>query len=136
MTKFEWKEEDFSVGIKVFDEEHKKLIQVFNTLYEAISTGCVQEHLEEILHELSDYTISHFIHEEEAFRKYNYPEYEEHLAQHNEFRVKIKDLILQHKSGSFSFGMPVFHLLISWIRNHIQIVDRKYKDYLNNKGMF
>ena len=135
MTKLEWKKE-MSVGINMFDDEHKKLIDIFNNLHEAITHGQAKHTMSTILAEMTDYATTHFLHEEEVFRKYDYPDLDEHVLEHDHFREELIGFREKQLKGDFDFGIPVFHLLISWIRNHIQRSDKKYQEYLNSKGLY
>jgi hemerythrin-like metal-binding protein len=134
MAKLEWSD-DFSVGVGQFDDEHKELIRLFNDLYDAMSQGLAKDKVPTIIGLLNDYTTSHFVHEEEAFIKYDYPNAEEHIKQHTEFREKLREIKQQLTDGNNTLGIPVFHLLISWIRNHIQKADRAYTAHFNSQGL-
>ena len=58
---------DYSVGVAIFDDEHKKLIAIINSLHEALQTGVNSETLDQISGSMVEYTLMHFRHEEMYF---------------------------------------------------------------------
>ena len=71
MAFIEWSEK-LSIGIKVIDDQHKKLIEQINILHSAMREGKAKEVVGAILEELRAYTKYHFSNEEKAFERYNY----------------------------------------------------------------
>ena len=63
MQNVEWKQE-LSVGIETIDEDHKRLIELTNTLINAIDKDIPKEELKTIFEELEAYTHYHFEREE------------------------------------------------------------------------
>lgn len=51
-------------GITEFDDHHRHLIDLLNTLYDDFSAGAPDEHMGSILHELAQYASYHFSAEE------------------------------------------------------------------------
>ena len=134
MAKMEWTDE-LSVKIGIFDDEHKKLINLANKLYDAMSKGQGHEALEDILVELSDYVKIHFGHEEDAMVKYSYPGFPEQKEAHQEFIKKLNDIQTQYESGSFALSIPTLNFLISWIQDHIKKLDKSYSEFFIKQGM-
>ena len=134
MPGIEWSNE-LSVKISTFDNEHKKLIDMLNRLHEAMSQGQGHKALADILNELSGYTKTHFIHEEEAMKKYNYAGLNKHKEAHDEFISKLTDAQAQYNSDSLSLSIQMFNFLWSWIQNHIKKIDQSYSEFLIQHGM-
>ena len=134
MSLLHWADE-YSVGIESFDNDHKKLIMILNKLFDALSKGEAQNLIFTIVMELKDYTQYHFNSEEDAFLKHLYPDYESHKDLHDNFLKKIKDFELNYVNKPQVLAIPVFNLLMSWIKEHIQKVDKNYSNFLKNKGM-
>ena len=130
----QWSEE-LSVKISAFDEEHKRLIAIFNNLSDAMSQGKSQNVLSDILTELSNYTKTHFRREEEAMQKYNYPAFPEHKQAHDEFIRRLSEAQAQHAGGNVRLGIPIFNFLTLWVQNHIKQMDRSYSEFFNNAGL-
>ena len=134
MPKIEWSSK-LSVNISVFDDDHQKLVDLLNKLYEAIVMGQVDSVVPMVLLELVDYTKVHFKKEEAAFEKYGYPSFEEHKKVHDDFVKYLDDFVEQYKSGTASVGIPVFNMLFAWVQDHIMKADKAYTEFLTNAGM-
>ena len=63
MPLFVW-EDKYKVGVKEFDEQHKKLIELINKLYDAMKQGHGKDVLKSIVNDLFEYTKYHFETEE------------------------------------------------------------------------
>jgi hemerythrin-like metal-binding protein len=134
MSIIKWTEE-LSVGVTAFDNDHKKLLEIFNKLFTALSQGAANEVVPTILTELSNYTKTHFNNEENAFKKFNYPEYESHKKLHDGFIKELQDLNDKFNKGHFTLAVPMFNILTDWIKNHIKTIDKKYTNFLNQNGL-
>ncbi len=84
----QWTEE-LSVQVKEIDEQHKKLLGIFFSLFEAINKHKTKEELSGILKELIAYSSYHFATEEKYFHKFKYEFADEHIKQHQTFREKM-----------------------------------------------
>jgi len=73
------------VNIKAIDEQHKGLVDDVNKLADAMKAGRGKEMLNDILRDLLAYADYHFKTEEELFKKYKYPEADEHIIEHRQF---------------------------------------------------
>ncbi|MEI6315089.1 MAG: bacteriohemerythrin, partial [Syntrophus sp. (in: bacteria)] len=71
---------EFSVNIKVIDEQHKKLVDTINMLYDAMSEGKGSTVLADIFNNLAEYTTVHFATEEDFMIRFSYPDYAEHKS--------------------------------------------------------
>jgi hemerythrin len=127
--------EQLSVKIESIDNEHKKLIEIINKLYTAMSRREGHSVLDAILIELADYTATHFKHEEEALQKYNFPGFSGHKKQHEEFVSKVVDTKKKYEEGAIMLTVPIVDFLNSWVQNHIMKMDFAYSDFLIKAGM-
>lgn len=127
--------EQLEVGIAEIDEQHRWLVDTTNTLHALLSTGETQtDELGDLLEQLMDYTMNHFIVEEDIFARLGYPETEAHKAQHNVFCEKVMDLLTRHDMGE-TVGLDALNLLKSWLTNHIIKVDKKYVEHFRAEGI-
>jgi hemerythrin len=136
MPYMQWLDE-YSVGVSVFDDEHKKLIAMLNALHESMVAGQSKQKLFEILDGMIDYTVKHFAHEEELFRRTGYPESITHKLRHEDLKAKVISLrqrAEQKVSGALVIELSNF--LHDWLINHIQGEDKRYGPYLNAHGIF
>ena len=134
MPKVEWSNE-LSVNVAVFDNEHKKLVDILNKLYDAMSQGQGQQAMATVLVELADYTKTHFAHEENAMEKYGYPGLTEQKKAHELFVNKLNETQTQYNSGSVTISVNMFNFLFSWIENHIKKMDSGYSEFFNKLGV-
>ena len=127
--------EHLEVGIAEIDEQHRWLVDTTNSLHALLSTGDAQAaELGAILEQLMDYTMNHFIVEEEIFDRLGYPESDAHKAQHNIFCEKVMDLLTRHDMGE-TVGVEALNLLKSWLTNHIVKVDKQYVEHFRATGI-
>jgi hemerythrin len=134
MAFFEWRE-DYSVGIKKIDEQHKKLVGHLNDLYEAMSTGKGKDALNSVLNGLVQYTKEHFSTEESLMKLYNYPEYEAHRQKHEKMAEHVVKLKQKVDSGEISNPRQITDFLKEWLAKHILSTDKMYGPFLNEKGV-
>lgn len=129
---FKW-DEKYSVGIQVIDYQHKEIFRILDQLYSLLKEGKSENLLEDIIPELENYTIFHFQEEEAYFKRFNYADSNEHIAEHKEFIRKIGEIRLDIEQGRLTIGFELMIYLKIWIDHHILAVDKKYVSSLKNK---
>ena len=78
MEQIIWTEE-FSVGVKRLDEQHKRLIAMINRLMGAPRAKTRSERISDLLSDMTKYAQEHFQTEEDLMRQYDYPHLYKHL---------------------------------------------------------
>lgn len=135
MSVIEWNK-GYSVGVAIFDEEHKKLIAIINQLQTAIAAGVDKLALQRISDSLVEYTLMHFRHEEMYFDDWAYPEAAEHIAIHAELRRQVFEYRKQiMEKDSAVLAEELVQFLSDWLTEHILVDDRKYGTFLFEKGL-
>jgi len=134
MPVMQWTEQ-LSVKIESIDNEHKKLIELINKLFDAMSRREGHNALDSILKELTDYTEFHFSHEEEAMKKYNFPGLATHKTEHENFVNKVADTKKKYEEGAITLTIPLIDFLTTWIKEHILKSDMGYSTFLVKAGM-
>ena len=131
---FIWKEENFSVGVKLIDDQHKRLFEIGSEIYQLANALDDADHYDDIvdlIDELEKYTVYHFDTEEAFFEKYDYHEAEEHIAEHKQFLQKIADIDLsQIDDNQRTFINEIIMFVFKWIIKHINGTDFKYIDFM------
>ena len=128
--------EKLSVGVKLLDDDHKKLVGMVNQLYDGVQSGHGKESLGSILDGLIDYTKTHFAHEEQYFAKTGYHDSTAHKKEHDDFSRQVLEVQKKYKAGVSSvLSLEVMNFLKNWLVTHIQGSDQKYGPYLNSKGI-
>lgn len=127
--------EQLEVGIAEIDQQHRWLVDTTNTLHRLLSSQeAYADQLGDILEQLMDYTMNHFIVEEELFQRLGYPESAAHKAQHNLFCERVMGLLTRHDMGE-TVGLDALTLLKDWLTNHIIKVDKKYVEHFRAQGI-
>jgi hemerythrin len=135
MAFMEWTEE-MDVGISEFNNHHKKLIELINRLFNAMSENKTKEVLEQIFLELIDYTKYHFSAEEKLMIQLNYPEYELHKQEHEILTKQVMEKFEDYKHGRVLVGLHLFTFLKNWLYDHIMKEDKKYGEFFRSKGIY
>ena len=119
-----------SVGVDEIDEDHRKLIQIFNILNHAVAEGDSPEYLAATLEELINCTVWHFSHEERLMLKHRYPETAQHKAEHRELIQTAKEL----QQAVLQAGKPLVdeqvEFLERWLTEHILTADGRLGSHL------
>lgn len=130
-----WNEE-YSVGIETIDEQHKELVCMINTLYDALAEGKTSEVQDDILNGLLDYSDRNFTYEEDLFNRYDYPDAEIHRKEHACLDDRLVGLKSRLEVGNLFLGEVVLlKLLQDWLINHVMKSDRRLGDFLIEKGV-
>jgi hemerythrin len=128
--------DDMSVKVKLFDSEHKKLIDLAEALAVALKSGNIRINVPDLIEDLVQYSKTHFKNEEEMMQQYNYPGYETQKKQHNEFIIKVSDMKRDYDpKNDPKVAQQTFAILQAWIGHHILKVDKEYGDFFNGKGL-
>lgn len=135
MSFIDW-DQSYSVGVAIFDDEHKKLIAIINQLHEAITSGVDKPALQQISDNLVEYTLMHFRHEEMYFDDWAYPEADGHIDSHAKLRRQVfeyRKQVQEKDTVQLAGELTVF--LRDWLLHHILEEDRKYGQFLCEKGL-
>jgi len=138
MEFFKW-DEKYCTNIQEFDADHKKLISLFNKVYDKVfqckDIDAERELTDETLNELGDYVREHFMAEEKLMLKFGYPKYEEHKQKHDDFIKEVNKLIDQHIQGEVALSFSMFVLVKDWITHHILMMDKEYGRFFNERDI-
>jgi hemerythrin len=130
---FEWKEE-YSVSVKRFDGEHKKLFSLLNELNDAMASGQGRFVVGKVLQQLLMYTREHFAAEEAAMLAVSYAGLASHIAEHRELSKKVEKFTADYSKGNTVISIDLLYFLREWLENHILSTDRKYSKALAGVG--
>lgn len=125
-----------SVGVEVFDNDHKKLVGMLNELFDSVQAGKGKQVLGKILDSLVAYTAEHFAREEVLMQKHGFGEFAAHKKEHDDLVKQVLDVQNKYNSGqTATLSMEVMNFLKNWLVKHIQGTDKKYTPFLNAKGV-
>lgn len=127
-------DDSYSTGVELFDNQHKGLFKLLNDLHDGIREKKNREALGVALGGLVEYTKTHFVDEENAMQAANYPDFASHKNQHVDFIMQVAEIQTRYRSGDPVMTMELIGLLVQWLKNHIQTVDRAYGPHLKSRG--
>jgi hemerythrin-like metal-binding protein len=119
-----------SIGVEEIDEDHRKLIHIFNILNHAVAEKESKEYLAATLEELINCTVWHFSHEERLMLKHRYPEAEAHRKEHRDLIISAKDLQQEILQADMPVADEHIQFLERWLTEHILTADGRLGGYL------
>ncbi len=134
MELIQWSE-SLSVNVKEIDLQHQKLVALINTLNDAMRERRTKEVVGDVIKELVDYALTHFLTEERYFEKYRYPKTVEHKHEHDSFAGKVSEFQKKYNEGRLALSIDIMDFLKDWLITHIQGSDKKYTAFFNEKGL-
>jgi hemerythrin len=134
MPALSWREE-FAVGVAAIDQQHRRLIEMLATFYEALSAGDAREALGELLRGLLDYTRYHFSTEERLMEDAAYALRDAHHAQHEVFLAKVTEMQQRFSQGQLILSLEATGFIRDWLSHHILVIDKELGRYLRARGV-
>ena len=134
MAVFQWNP-GYSVGVGAMDAEHKRLIELINGLYEAMSAGKAGEIMGAVIDDLVDYTRLHFKHEEDLMQRHGYPKLAEQQQAHRDFVSRVAAMTAEAREKKIGLPLRAADFLKKWLVGHIQGMDRQYADFFAARGV-
>ncbi len=125
MKKIMWNDQ-FSVGVKKMDDQHRKIIRIFNTLVDNAQANAGSEKVSEVLAEMVGYASEHFKSEEQLLSDHAHPDLQQQKTEHREFRQQAGEFCLLASQGDEKVTHDLLNYLHDWWTNHILIEDKKY----------
>lgn len=128
-------DQSYSVKVKRCDDDHRKLFDLMNALYEAMRVGKGRSVVGQIAGELSDYTQTHFKAEEAFMERANYPGLAGHRVEHHRFVGRVAEFQRELDAGAGANSVAVLEFLKDWLVKHIKKIDQSYSAHLNANGI-
>lgn len=125
MPLVEW-EERFSVGIQSFDDHHRHLVELLNSVYDNFTAGSPEGIIGAVLDELADYATYHFTAEEFWMMKHGYPNTDAHNREHAYFARRVMEIRRDYINGRSPLSEEIQHFLQGWLKDHILTADADY----------
>jgi hemerythrin len=127
----------YSVNVEELDEQHKKMFEIINRVFGLGEDSIKSKKSLEIIKELKEYGDYHLSTEEKYFKKFNYPEADSHVAQHDNYRKIILEIEknLQGPGVKKAFK-ELKDFLRDWWLGHIQGADQEYSEFFNKNGLY
>jgi hemerythrin len=124
-----------SIDDDTIDEQHRQLIKLFNEFMDACKNNRGIHELEKSMSFLMDYTVKHFAVEEAIQIKQAYPGYAEHKKIHENFKLKVAEIVKNFKEkGPTPTMLNTLNFEIgTWVMDHIAKEDKKIGDFLRSQ---
>ena len=124
----QWKEE-YEVGVAEIDEQHQKLIDIANRVYELMRNELAldkYDQIVEILQELKEYTVYHFHFEEGLMQKAKYKKRFSHKILHQNFLAQVEAVDLSAvDENQDAYLIQIMDFIANWLIEHIVGEDKK-----------
>jgi len=124
-------------GHEMIDLQHRELLGIVQELQAAEEN--THDSLDVILAVLThfmDFTISHFMMEEELMAKVGYPPIprEGMIEQHREFTSYSRLRVLEFRKGELLSVLPLQAFLAEWLTAHEFGLDKQLADFIRAQG--
>ncbi|PKL38904.1 MAG: hypothetical protein CVU88_08080 [Firmicutes bacterium HGW-Firmicutes-13] len=131
MQNFKWTD-NYDTKITIIDIQHKQLFKKIDILTIAIYEGKSKKFLKELLLFLEEYIEKHFTFEENIMKLNNYPDYDKHILQHEQFRSLFNDFAddFKLKGGDSYLAIRLEKEIRKWWEYHILNIDMMYVPYI------
>lgn len=123
MSYMQWTEA-LELGINVIDEQHKRIVHYINELDQVSQTGSA-DNIWYAMDGLVDYTITHFLFEEELLDRAGYSYTKAHKRVHDIFRKRVLAFAERAEKGE-NVIPELLPMLKVWLSTHITGEDRDY----------
>ncbi len=134
MAVLAWKE-DYSVKVRRFDDQHRRLIDLVNKLDNALALGKGSAVLSEVLASVTAYAQTHFSDEERIMLQNRFPGFTAHKKEHDQLVASVREFQREVAAGDATVSPGLINFLKSWLLQHIQSVDMQYGPYLSGRGV-
>jgi hemerythrin len=133
----EWNDK-FSVNVDVIDEDHQAFFRLAALMQDVISSPSNEQTylIETAINILEEYIEGHFLREQLAMAKIDYPQLAEHISAHDAFDDRVTLLIKEYRTNhDLTTILALARLVAGWLTQHIQGVDLQYKGLLTNENV-
>jgi hemerythrin len=112
------------------DNEHRIQLGMLKALCDAVEAGEPAEKVHEILDQLTAYSELHFMSEELLMRMYSYPDYDDHVLDHEAMTERLKQILQRYSEGKDSMALQTANEMREFLLGHINSRDQALSDFL------
>lgn len=134
MSLLRWKDE-YLTQVEEIDEQHRRLFDLVNGIYDMMRLGRGQEAIGEALAEFFEYTRFHFGTEEKFMADTAYQGTDPHAAEHVRLLDQIRDLRSEVRDGRIVLSMNEMYFLKDWLLTHFQGPDKGLAHHLLERAI-
>lgn len=123
-------DESLSVQLGEVDDDHRRLVELFNLLVQSVEEGTGSEYTEAVFEELVSCTIWHFRHEERLMLQYGYQDFAQHKSEHQELIDSARQAQQKFLQSGSKLSSEDIESLERWLVGHIYTSDMEMAAYL------
>lgn len=118
--------ESLSIDALSLEMQRQHLLHLIAEYETAVSRGCSQEHLYEILVRLLEYTYAHVSFEERLLCYSSFSEAQRHCREHAILKDKIVEIMKEMDDKKKGNEIEILTFLVHWLRRHVLNMDKQY----------
>lgn len=122
--------ESLSVGVEEIDDDHRRLVDLFNMLSQAVAKQESPQYVDALFEELVSFTESHFRHEERLMVRHDYDALDDHKDEHLDLIDLIRDLQRRFHEARHHLTTENIDYLKTWLTAHIAGQDMRLGNFL------
>lgn len=126
-------ESSLAIGVPKLDEDHKRLIGIYNFLTARRDAAVGSETISFVTEQLRKFASTHFPREEAYMESIDYPDFESHKKLHKHFREQTAALCIDVMNHKETAPNDIFQLLHTWIVEHILHEDKRIQAFQQAK---
>jgi hemerythrin len=126
-------DDSLSVQIPEIDEDHRRLVDLFNILNHSVMEKDSTNYIEAVMEELISCTVWHFKHEERLMLKYAYDGFDEHKTEHQELIDNARALQQKLLQENKPISSKEIEFLELWLTGHILGADMDLGSFLGEE---
>ncbi len=127
--------ENYSVKVAEIDLQHQGLVNLINTLFDAMKEGKSKQVMGDVIMQLATYAQTHFSTEEQHFDRCGYPLAKVHKREHSDFVAKVTEFKKGFDAGNIALSIELMNFLKDWLLTHILDSDKKYMKCFGEHGI-
>ncbi|MCX7923752.1 MAG: bacteriohemerythrin [Clostridia bacterium] len=130
----QWKD-SLAIGVGEIDNQHKQLFEAVDKLFTACTERKGKEEVGNTVKFLEDYVVTHFNDEEKIMQNCDYPQYDAHKQQHEQFIKDFSELKnrFEEEGPTVYFVSNINRTVVDWLIKHIGSSDKALGAFLKAK---
>lgn len=114
------------------DAEHQVQTGLVRALCEAVRLGRDLGQVREILDQLLQYSEVHFMSEQLLMRLCSYPDYDDHVLDHDRMTEMLGAVAARHGSGERALALREAEEMLDFLSRHVASRDQQFTAYYRN----
>ena len=112
------------------ENEHRVQLEMLQALCDAVEEGRAASKIHEILNQLTAYSDLHFTSEQLLMRMYAYPDYADHVHDHEAMTERLRQIMRRYAAGEDRLALKTANEMREFLLAHINSRDLALTDYL------